>query len=116
MFRTAPGHGDAQRDDGIMNPVPVVAGLEPEELRAGGDVLELTLRGDGFVRDSAVRLSPTRDGEGALLQRATRYVTPTELKVTLDAADVAEVRTLYVTVLNPPPGGGPSQPVALKVA
>jgi hypothetical protein len=116
MFRTGPGRGDDQRDDSIVNPLPVVAGLEPPRVEAGAEAVRLTLRGDGFAPGATVRVGRGTDDGPALLARTTTVVSASELAVTLAADDVAEAGTLTVTVLNPPPGGGPSEPVSLEVS
>jgi hypothetical protein len=114
IFRTAEGYGDEARDDSIANPAPVVAGLEPPIVSAGSAQVELTLRGEGFVPDSVVRISRPTQG-GAVLQRETKFVDATELVVRLAAEDVEQAGLLDVTVFNPPPGGGWSGPVHLEV-
>jgi hypothetical protein len=114
IFRTAEGYGDEARDDSIANPAPVVAGLEPPILSAGAGQVELTLRGEGFVPDSVVRLSRPNQG-GVVLQRDAQYVDPTQLRVRLLEEDAEQAGVLDVTVFNPPPGGGWSGPVHLEV-
>ena len=57
LFQTAEGYGDETRDDSLATPAPVLASVEPVRLEAGSSELELTLRGEGFVRDSVARVS-----------------------------------------------------------
>jgi hypothetical protein len=115
MFRVAPGAGDDARDDSAVNPVPVVAGVEPPSLEVGSSMLKLTLHGTGFVPDSVVSVRRA-DGDGALLEREATYVDPTTLTLKLMEDDVVSAGTLEVTVTNPPPGGGDAGPVPLEVA
>jgi hypothetical protein len=116
MFRTAPGKGDDQRSDSIDNPRPVLGGVQPSRVESGSTQLGVRVRGEGFIRESVVRLSRSRDERGPFLQRASAYVSPTELEVRLDPTDVLEAGTVYLTVLNPPPGGGTSGPAEVEVA
>ena len=112
LFRTRPESGDALRDDSIANPVPVVAGIEPATVTAGSETVLLVLTGEGFVPESVVRVG--RAG-GELLQRQTTFMNDGALEVELLADDVAEAGVIDVTVFNPEPGGGPSEPVTLDV-
>ena len=115
MFRTAPGHGDDHRGDGITNPVPVVGGVEPSRFVAGTAVLDVTVSGEGFTAQSVVRVTRSLGETGPLVQRATRLVDGCLLQVRLDARDVLEEGTVYLTVVNPPPGGGASPPAEIHV-
>jgi hypothetical protein len=116
LFRTAPGYGDDTRIDSLANPRPVVAEIEPPSLAVDSQLLEITLRGEGFVRDSVVRvLRPALEG-GTPVPRDTKYVSSSEVTVTLKPDDVAEAGSLSLTVFNPEPGGGVSEPALLVIA
>jgi hypothetical protein len=115
LFHTAEGYGDETRDDSLANPAPVLASAEPLTLDVGSELLEIALRGEGFVRESVVRVSgPSLEG-GAPVPRETAYVNSGELRVTLEPDDVAEAGSLNITVFNPAPGGGASDPVLVIV-
>jgi hypothetical protein len=116
LFRTAPGYGDETRDDSLTNPKPVLASVDPVTLEVNTQLLEITLRGEGFVRDSIVRVSRPSAEPAIPEPRETTYINSGELKVSLDPADVAEARSLSLSVVNPSPGGGSSDPVLLVVA
>ena len=115
LFRTAPGYGDETRDDSLANPKPVMASVDPPTLDVDAPSLEIALQGEGFVRDSVVRVSRPSMA-GASEPRATTFVNSGELKTSLKPEDVAEAGSLSLTVVNPGPGGGSSDPVLLVVA
>lgn len=115
MFRTAPGRGDDQRADSIENPAPVMGGVEPSSMPVDASDLELTVHGEGFVRESVVRVSRSANQHGPLLARSSHVSSPTRLHVSLDPRDVTEAGTVYLTVLNPPPGGGVSKPAEVEI-
>lgn len=112
-FRTAPGHGDAQRKDSIDNPKPRVAGVEPPTIATGSDTATLRLRGEGFIPLSQVRIS--RLDTDVVLERAMTFVSSTELTVVLLKEDLLEAGVLEVTVFNPEPGGGTSASVRIDI-
>lgn len=115
MFRTAPGRGDDQRGDRIANPMPAIAAVEPSRVQAGTAVLDVRITGEGFVPHSIVRVTRSRDDSSPLPQRASELVHGGELKVRLDARDMLDEGTAYVTVFNPPPGGGVSRAAELRI-
>jgi CSLREA domain-containing protein len=93
-----------------QNPAPSITGLTPTSTIARGTQskpLVLVIQGQGFLPTSQVRWN------GA--NRATTYVSPTQLRVTLSAADVAFGGYGSITVGNPAPGGGLSNPVTFNV-
>ncbi len=85
-----------------VNPAPVVTTIAPAAIAAGSSGFDLTLTGTGFVNSSIVRWN------GA--DRPTTFVSPTELRAAITAADVATAGTAAVTVFTPAPGGGTSAP------
>ena len=115
MFRTAPGQGDDQRGDSIVNPRPVVGGAEPARVEAGAAVLVVTLEGEGFIPHSIVRVSRRADGRGPFMPRLTEYRRSDELAVRLEGEDLAVPGRLYLTVVNPGPGGGRSGAAELEI-
>jgi hypothetical protein len=116
LFRTASGYGDETRDDSLANPKPVLASVDPTTLDVDAQLLEITLRGEGFVRDSVVRVSRPSP-EGVIPEpRTTTYVNSRELRVDLEPMDVADAVSLSLVVVNPGPGGGSSDLVSLVVA
>lgn len=89
------------------NPVPVLTGLVPTIIAAGSPAFTLTVNGSKFVPGSAVQVN------GSL--RPTVFGSATQLFAQLSAADVANVGTVAITVVNPTPGGGTSNSLALTI-
>jgi hypothetical protein len=89
------------------NPVPAISGLNPARASAGTGPFTLTVNGTGFAVASEVRWN------GAA--RATTFVSATQLRASLTAADIAVPVTAAVTVFSPAPGGGTSAPFAFTV-
>jgi hypothetical protein len=113
MFRTAPGQGDDQRADGIVNPRPQIASIDPVAADAGGAVLDVRVRGEGFTPRSVVCV--IRPRETKVLRRKTEFIGPTELRVRLATRDLADAGVIRVSVRNPPPGGGESSAAELEL-
>jgi hypothetical protein len=89
------------------NPVPVFGSLSPASAVAGGAGLTLTVNGSGFVASSVVRWN------GA--PRTTTFVSATQLRAVITAADLAIARTVLASVITPSPGGGTSRTVNFTV-
>ncbi len=89
-------------------PVPVISSFVPTNWGTGRGTFELTINGSKFVADSAVKWNG--------LNRATTFVSNTQLKAQILASDVTAVGQFPVTVTNPSPGGGASAPVNFTVA
>src|SRR2546428_6223613 len=101
----APGGGTSNPQTfsiGITNtnPVPTTTGLSPTAAVAGGPGFTLTVTGTNFIGGSVVRWN------GA--DRATTFVSATQLTATIPATDIATGGTAQATVGNPAPGGGTS--------
>ncbi|MGB7068167.1 MAG: BACON domain-containing carbohydrate-binding protein [Pyrinomonadaceae bacterium] len=79
-------------------PTPVISSFSPASAGAGRSQFSLLINGTGFVEDSEVQW------EGS--DRATTFVSNTQLSVTILAADVASAGDNPVTVINPTPGAG----------
>jgi hypothetical protein len=110
VFTPAPGGGTAEpRSFPIvvrLNPVPYAASVSPSEIigEVGGT---LTVTGHGFMEGTRVSVggfSPT-----------PTIVSPTELRFTLEPQHVPNTGATHVTVINPEPGGGASEPLLLWV-
>ena len=82
------------------NPAPVLSGISPVSATAGGSGLTLTVTGSGFVPGSKVRW------DGA--DRATTYLSSTQLTASIPSSDIATAGTRSVTVFTAAPGGGTS--------
>jgi hypothetical protein len=82
------------------NPVPAISGLAPTAATAGGSSFTLTVNGTGFVGGSWVRWNGS--------DRATTFVSSTEIRAAISAADIAAAGSATVTVFSPPPLGGES--------
>jgi hypothetical protein len=94
----APGGGTSSpKSFTVLNPVPVIAILPVQGGVTGGTGFSLTLHGMGFVPGSVVRWN----GE----PRATTFISPTRLQISLSAADVAATGMATMHVVN----GGPIQ-------
>jgi hypothetical protein len=91
----------------VTLPVPEIAALDPPWTTPGGPGFTLTVNGANFVGTSEVRWN----GAG----RATEYVSATQLKATITLQDIAAPGTASVTVFNPAPGGGTSNPMSFTI-
>jgi hypothetical protein len=98
-FDTTFGYGRADALN-MMNPTPVLTAISPNSAKTGGSAVILNVTGNSFISGAKVRWN------GA--DRTTTYVSSTQLKGTILAADIATTGTAEVTVFNPAPGGGSS--------
>jgi hypothetical protein len=90
------------------NPVPFLnQPLVPTAVSPGIPAFTLSVSGSGFVSGSTI------DFNRASL--ATTFLDREHLSAMVPAADVASAATVAVTVVNPAPGGGPSNVVYLHV-
>ncbi|MGH9938481.1 MAG: IPT/TIG domain-containing protein, partial [Blastocatellia bacterium] len=90
----------------IINPVPAITSINPSVVAEGGGPFTLTVTGTNFA-----------PGAQLLINNNPRAATisPTQITATITAAEVAAPTTLNVQVVNPAPGGGASNTVALQV-
>lgn len=111
VFNSPPGGGVSSAQLFTItqppNPVPTVTALNPATVTAGGQSFSLTVTGTNFVQSSVVRLN----GQ----DRTTTFVSATELRAAITAADIANGGTAAVRVFNPTPGGGLSTELPLAI-
>jgi hypothetical protein len=91
-----------------INGVPAIASLSPSRTSAGASAFTLTVNGSGFATTSQVRWN------GAA--RPTTFVSGTQLRASIAAADVAVTGTAQVSVFSPAPGGGTSAAAVFTIA
>jgi hypothetical protein len=90
------------------NPVPFISQpLIPVTVKPGHAAFTLTVNGSEFASTAAINWNGT--------PRATQFFSSSQLKATIDAADVAHAGTVSVTVTNPAPGGGTSNAVLFPI-
>jgi hypothetical protein len=105
LFATKEGQ---QRGDKLgENPHPEVTSIDPNLLPAASGAVKIVLTGQGFVKNSAVKAA------GKDLQ--TTYVSRQSLSAQIDPADFNGQKEIKITVVNPTPGGGESDPVVVKI-
>ncbi len=92
----------------VVNPAPSLASVAPGALAAGSAGATVTLGGLGFVAQSEVRVGG--------VARPTTFVSATQVRVALTAADLATAGPVQLTVFNPAPGGGLSSAAQVMVA
>ena len=102
------GGAAVQAGNPINNPVAYVDLISPVSINPGSTGVTLTISGTGFVANSVVQWNTT-----AL---ATTYVSSRKLTASVPDALVAAVGLGSVTVVNPRPGGGPSNLMYVPVA
>jgi hypothetical protein len=90
------------------NPAPVLASLSPAGAVVGLSGLTVTISGSGFISSSLMAWN------GSV--RSTSYVTATTLTATITQADLANVGSANVTVINSAPGGGTSNALPFVIA
>ncbi|MGA7635094.1 MAG: FG-GAP-like repeat-containing protein [Terriglobales bacterium] len=91
------------------NPVPFLnQPLVPTAVSPGSPAFTLKVSGTGFVSGATVEFNSA--------PLATMFVSAEHLSAMVPAADIANAGTAAVTVVNPGPGGGPSNVVSFQVA
>jgi C1A family cysteine protease len=109
VFNPAPGGGTSGASTFTTNnPVPVITSLSPASATSGGVAFTLTVNGSNFVSTSTVQWG------GA--DRTTALVSATQLTATIPAADIATAGTAAITVVNPAPGGGTTDPLTFTTS
>jgi subtilisin family serine protease len=88
-------------------PVPVLTSLSPAATSAGAATFTLTATGSGFVSASVIQWN----GQN----RATTFVSSTQLRASIPSTDVTAIGTAQVTVFTPAPGGGTSTAQAFSI-
>jgi YVTN family beta-propeller protein len=86
---------------------PTITTMSPNSATAGGAAFTLTINGTNFVASSMVNF-----GGGAM---PTTFVNSTQLTAAIPASSIASTGTPAVTVTNPAPGGGTSNPLSFTV-
>ena len=89
------------------NPVPVLSEITPDTVTAGSNDFLLTVTGSNFIPESVLRWNGS--------DRATTYLSDTQLQATIPASDVMNAGTADITVFNPAPGGGASATYTLTI-
>ena len=89
-----------QKPLGIVNPnpQPSITKLTPDTIPQGGGDMVLVVTGEKFVPGTVVYWKG--------VARTTTFVSATELKANISAADIKFAGVAVVTVFNPGPGGG----------
>ena len=81
------------------NPIPQVVGPPvPQAVVPGSGGFTLTVYGANFVQGATVNWNRQ--------PRSTTFISPRELQAQILASDIANPTAGYITVSNPPPGGG----------
>jgi hypothetical protein len=98
---------ETQRKDALGNPVPVVQSIQPSKETSGKEFIDVLVTGSNFIGTSMVKVGK--------VGRDTEFRSSTELSVKLLAQDIARAGSVSLTVTNPPPGGGVSDPIVLEL-
>jgi subtilisin family serine protease len=93
------------------SPAPTVTTISPSTAGYGASGFTLTVNGSNFVPQSRVQWN--------LLDQATTFVSSTQLTATIPAEDLAPVNfidPILISVINPAPGGGLSNPAFFNLS
>jgi IPT/TIG domain-containing protein len=113
VFNPAPGGGTSNAAAFSVaapgeNPVPAITILSPAFVTAGANgSIELVIQGSNFVPGAQAQWN----GE----DRPTTFVSSGQLRMNANGADLVTATQASVQVVNPAPGGGPSNIVTFKV-
>jgi hypothetical protein len=107
LFKTNPERGDGEREDKLSNRIAILKSISPQSIEVGSPAHRIWLRGQHFVDGAVVRVNGS--------DRETTFESDTALGVELRKEDLETEGELAITVFSPPPGGGASNAVKLKV-
>ena len=92
----------------IPSPLPLISQpLVPGAVAPAQEAFILTVNGTGFLSGSVVNWNGNA--------RTTTFVNSSQLQADIMASDIATAATASITVFNPAPGGGTSNPVFLQI-
>jgi 6-phosphogluconolactonase len=106
VFNPAPGEG-ASNSLTFTITGPTITTISPNSADTGGAAFTLTVNGSNFLTGSVVNF--------AGVARATTFVSPSQLTAAIPAAAITTARIAAVTVTNPAPSGGASNPVNFTI-
>jgi hypothetical protein len=102
-----PGGGTSGRNISVINPQPILTGVNPTAAFRGGATFTLVVKGRDFMQGAVVRWNGS--------DRPTTRVSPYELRASIPATDLTRIGDAKVTVANPAPGGGESAGATVTV-
>src|SRR5713226_6640260 len=106
VFNPAPG-GGASNSLTFTITGPTITTISPNSADTGGAAFTLTVNGSNFLTGSVVNF--------AGVARATTFVSSSQLTAAIPAAAITTARIAAVTVTNPAPSGGASNPVNFTI-
>jgi hypothetical protein len=92
----------------VSNPTVQLTAISPQLATVGSAAVNVTLTGAGFLPGSTVTFN------GNQVAGAT-FVSATQMRIALNAAQLATPGDFPLVVKNPPPGGGVSMPLIFQV-
>lgn len=95
----------------VANPRPHSSSTLPSSLTTSTSDVTLVLNGTGFNEDTVVTMT-TSLGDLVLTPIS---IEPTAISVPIPSTDLANPGALVLTASNPEPGGGPSEPLTIRV-
>lgn len=104
---TPAGGTSAQISFVVQNPVATITSVNPTSVTAGAGATTLNITGTNFLASSVVLWNNT--------PLVTSFVSTTEVKAALPAADVSGSVASLISIQNPAPGGGTSTTVTFDV-
>ncbi len=114
VVNPAPGGGVSDAStltiNAAPNPLPVMVSLNPNSASAGSNAFTLMVSGNSFVSGAVIRWN------GA--DRATTFISQTQLSAVITASDVANAGSATITVFSPASttgGGGVSNSLSFKI-
>ena len=109
VFNPSPGGGSSLTSltFNINNPLPTIASLSPDHASAETGPYAITVTGTNFVPTSTVRWNG--------IDLSTAYVSATQLTAQVTAQLAVNSGWINITVYNPSPAGGSTEPLTFKV-
>lgn len=101
------GSGNSAPPPPLLNPVPTIAAISPNNATRGGPAFTLTVNGSNFVSGAAVQWNGS--------SRSTTFVNGNQVTAQIAVDDISVAGTDAVTVFNPAPGGGSSKSAAFTI-
>lgn len=108
VITPAPGGGTSGAIPfSVTNPAPVITSLSPSSVKAGAADTTISIYGTGFVSKSTV------SSNGVSI--ASTLASATRLTAVVPSNQLVNFGNISITVTNPAPGGGTSEPKTLTV-